>query len=96
MDLSWQEHGHCYGLYYEMGVDIWFAPDNPGGPKEGSGITGEKDRIRRAKKICKDCPVLRECLEYAIDQNCVGIWGGMDTQERQDFARDRRYGLTGL
>jgi hypothetical protein len=87
MDLSWQPLGACYGLYYEIDVDIWFPPENPGGPKEGRGVSGEKDRVRRAKKICKDCPVKQECLEYAIATDCVGIWGGMDTNERRAYAR---------
>ncbi len=87
MDLSWQKLGACYGMYYHIDEDIWFPPENPGGPKEGKGVAGEKERVRRAIKICQDCPVRQECLEYAIAGECVGVWGGMDTNERRAYAR---------
>jgi WhiB family redox-sensing transcriptional regulator len=87
MDLSWQPLGNCYGLFFELGEDLWFPPENPGGPKEGKGVSGEKARVKAAKKICKDCPVKQECLEYAIAAECVGVWGGMDTNERRHYAR---------
>jgi hypothetical protein len=83
--MSWQPSGACYGLYYEIGVDLWFPPDNPGGPKEGCGVTGEKERIRRAKTICEGCPVATQCLEFAIEHDCSGIWGGLDTAERHEY-----------
>jgi WhiB family redox-sensing transcriptional regulator len=87
MDLSWQELGACYGLYYKLGVDLWFPPENPGGPKEGKGVSGEKERIKQAKKICSTCTVKRECLAYAITHDCLGIWGGMDTKEREKYVK---------
>ena len=40
------------------------------------------------KVICKECPVRLECLEFAIDHGCTGIWGGMDAGERSRYARD--------
>lgn len=40
--------------------------------------------IRRAKQICEECPVSRDCLEYAIAQDQdYGVWGGMTAKERQ-------------
>lgn len=38
----------------------------------------------RAKRVCKLCPVRRECLLYAIENNePYGVWGGYPTRERQ-------------
>jgi hypothetical protein len=88
-DTGWQAQGKCYGLIYEGVEDLWFPPDNPGGPKDGHGVLGEPERIRAAKRICRDCPVKMECLLYSIEHNCVGIWGGLDTHERRAWARDR-------
>lgn len=90
MDLGWQELGNCWGLFYEIGVDIWFPPENPGGPKEGKGVAGEKERVRRAKRICEGCPVINTCLQYAIENDCVGVWGGFDTGERRAFAHEQK------
>lgn len=38
---------------------------------------------RRAKRICYQCPVRQECLDYAVENNISeGIWGGMSKRER--------------
>lgn len=35
-----------------------------------------------SKKVCKACPVRRECLGYALDARLVhGVWGGLDPLE---------------
>lgn len=47
---------------------------------------GESKQI--AKTICAFCPVRRECLEYAIENNeRFGIWGGKDIGERRKIRR---------
>jgi WhiB family transcriptional regulator, redox-sensing transcriptional regulator len=45
----------------------------------------ERDaRERRAKAICVQCPVRRECLDYALGVGEVhGIWGGLNETERR-------------
>lgn len=89
MDLSWQKLGACWQLFWEIGKEeLWFPPDNPGGPKEGKGVSGERARIRQAKSYCAECPVTQQCLSYAIQNDCVGVWGGMDTNERRAYARE--------
>jgi WhiB family transcriptional regulator, redox-sensing transcriptional regulator len=41
-----------------------------------------------AKKICRNCPVRRECLAYAMDAPVDhGIWGGMTERERRRYRR---------
>jgi WhiB family transcriptional regulator, redox-sensing transcriptional regulator len=45
-------------------------------------------QITRAKAICANCPVRRECLEFAQANDPIyGIWGGTTPEER---ARTRR------
>ncbi|MEB3023458.1 WhiB family transcriptional regulator [Mycolicibacter sp. MYC098] len=37
-----------------------------------------------AKRICKSCPVKRECLQHALDHDeRFGIWGGLSERERR-------------
>ena len=43
----------------------------------------------RARQVCANCPVRTDCLEYAIDADEFGIWGGLDREERRSFLRDR-------
>jgi len=81
-DLTWQLTAACLGLHGETGEDLFFPPDNPGGPKAGKGVTGEKERVEKAKAICLTCPVTRECLNYAVDNDCCGVWGGTTEGER--------------
>lgn len=41
-----------------------------------------------AKRICRLCPVQRECLIYAMDAPVDhGIWGGLTERERRGFRR---------
>jgi WhiB family redox-sensing transcriptional regulator len=43
---------------------------------------------KQAKKICRACPVRRECLAYAMDEPVDhGIWGGMTERERRRYRR---------
>lgn len=43
---------------------------------------------REAKSICKQCPVRRQCLVYAMEGPIDhGIWGGMTERERRRFRR---------
>jgi len=37
-----------------------------------------------------ECPVREQCLEFALDQNMVGIWGGTSTKERRRIKAERR------
>jgi WhiB family transcriptional regulator, redox-sensing transcriptional regulator len=44
---------------------------------------------REAKKVCRNCEVRAECLEYALatEQDC-GVWGGLSPQERRRLKRE--------
>jgi WhiB family redox-sensing transcriptional regulator len=39
-----------------------------------------------AKMVCSDCPVVGECLDYAIrNHERFGVWGGLSAWERQQL-----------
>ena len=39
---------------------------------------------RKAKAVCAKCPVVAQCLAYAIDWRVeFGIWGGLNVKERR-------------
>lgn len=43
---------------------------------------------REAKKICGQCEVSAECLEYALQNDeRFGIWGGLSERERRRLRR---------
>lgn len=42
------------------------------------------DQVLRAKAVCRTCPVVRECLSYALETGeRAGIWGGTTPDERR-------------
>lgn len=54
------------------------------------GTTGQAlIQIARAKEVCAQCPVSRECLEFALETNQdSGIWGGTSEEERRVMRRE--------
>lgn len=49
-------------------------------------------RESRAKRICSECHVRADCLDYAIRiREPHGIWGGLNEAERKQIL-DRRAG----
>jgi len=62
-------------LCRQVDIGDMFFPDKGGSTKE-------------AKRICAQCPVVDECLEYALaKQERFGIWGGYSERERRRMLR---------
>lgn len=47
----------------------------------------------RAKLICKNCPVNAECLEYGLNHEWYGVWGGMGTRTRVRIRKELNIAL---
>lgn len=41
----------------------------------------------QAKAVCTACPVKQACLQHALENDEVGVWGGTDTQQRRKLMR---------
>ena len=53
-------------------------------PSDGVGVD-------KARKICRDCPVLDTCLDYALEERIDhGVWGGCSERERRRILKRRR------
>jgi WhiB family redox-sensing transcriptional regulator len=53
-------------------------------PSDGVGVD-------RARKICRDCPVIGTCLEFALAERIDhGVWGGCSERERRRILKRRR------
>lgn len=66
-----------YALCAQTDPEIFFP--------EGNGNT------REAKKICNNCDVRDQCLNYALENDeRFGVWGGKSEHERR-YLRRRRY-----
>lgn len=43
-----------------------------------------------ARILCKSCPIVTHCLEYALDtEQTEGMWGGLSPVERRRLLRKR-------
>jgi hypothetical protein len=63
------------GAYCKGNVDLFFD-ENPA-------------RVDIAKQICSECPLGRDCLLFALEnQELYGVWGGKTYFERKIIAID--------
>ncbi|APU16705.1 MULTISPECIES: WhiB family transcriptional regulator [Actinoalloteichus] len=77
---DWQLDGACRGANSRL----FFHPESE------RGHAREK-RESRAKAICRSCPVLTQCREYALtSQEAYGVWGAMGEGERRELLKSRR------
>ena len=73
-DEVWQIKAACRGPH----AVVFFPPSRP--ERKDERIARE----RAAKEICRPCPVLQDCLDYAIRiREMNGIWGGLNETERK-------------
>lgn len=47
----------------------------------------EKRQGRERKSFCTGCPVIAECLDYALNVKVLGVWGGTTLEERNEIRR---------
>lgn len=62
------------------------------GPLDEYWMPTKGKPARRGTKICARCPVIEECLEYALShpQALEGVWGGTSERQRRVMRRQRR------
>ena len=48
--------------------------------------------FKPAMTMCSDCPVWKECAEWAIKRNEFGCWGGTTEDDRKDIRKHREGG----
>ena len=73
--MNWRHRALCYGEDPEK----WF----PGGTSGPS-----RRQIAEAKAVCRRCPVVSECLTWALESGQdAGIFGGRTEDERRALKR---------
>ena len=75
---EWVTRAVCKGL-----TDIFYD-------KNTERIEARLRREDRARQICHACPVIQQCLEYSIEHNEFGFWGGQSEVERFQHVRKKR------
>ena len=82
----WRTLAACRG----MDVNVFFPREQVGRKRKGVLPGSEKERAAVAMAVCAGCPVRLECLEYALEWGCVGVYGGMDLEGRRAYAKKKR------
>ena len=86
---DWRDQAECASFYAQTGYDAWYGPDE----EDGAYIGGQIDKEHRdwARRICAECPVKAQCLEFALtdDAGWYGIWAGLMPNEVRQLKRER-------
>lgn len=73
--MDWRKRGKCKNEDPEL-----FFPVGTSGPA--------LLQIAEAKTVCRRCPVVTECLTWALESGQdAGVWGGMSEDERRALRR---------
>lgn len=73
------------------GPDAWKRQGNCLGLNPNFMFPSKEGGFNEAKKVCTECPVKVECLEYALKNKInEGVWGGASERERRRIARQHR------
>ena len=76
---SWMEHAAC--CTPAVDPELFF-------PVSDSGSAAPP--IAAAKAVCTQCPVMGDCLAWALREEPVGIWGGTTPEERRGLRQARQ------
>ncbi len=75
---AWTEQALCAG----RNPRIWYPVD------DRTYRTEVADSYAYARTICNQCPVLEQCLQYALSTGETnGMWGGATPAERRNLRR---------
>ncbi|MFC7303826.1 WhiB family transcriptional regulator [Streptomyces monticola] len=71
--MDWLQDAACAEVDPEL-----FFPVGDGGPSV--------EQTRRAKELCRRCPVAERCLDWALETGqSEGVWGGAASEERREM-----------
>ena len=51
---------------------------------------GDSATVKAAKAVCDGCAVIEACLDHAIANETIGIWGGTSERERRRLRKGGR------
>ena len=81
------EGGACKG----KPVEWWFPVKLP--TMNRAQVAGLKASTAEAIKICDSCAIKDPCLDYSLEWEPMGIWGGYAEGERHYIRRERNLKL---
>jgi WhiB family redox-sensing transcriptional regulator len=77
VDFTWMELANCRNV-----ETATFYPE-----KHESALI---QKMKTARQVCGECDVRKECLDYALEYEPLGFWGGMSEKDRKAYRRENR------
>lgn len=76
--MHWWDQAACLDIDPELFFPLGRSPQ-------------ARRQTEEAKAVCRRCPVIKECLQCALDTHQeFGVWGGMSDEERRNIRRSRQ------
>lgn len=73
--MEWMERARCRGV----GTEMFFVE------------RGAMHKSQEAVALyCSLCVVRTSCLNFALDNHCKGMWGGVSEKKRRALAKQRK------
>ena len=85
MPGKWADKAACKG---DLWPDAWHPGDN---------LANNAQMATYALAKCKECPVRRDCLAFALTAGpraCSGVWGGTTAEQRRLLLQKSQVGVT--
>ncbi len=76
----------------------WMEEAVCGGAETEAFYSDTERFLRRlTEQYCKKCPVMNQCLEYALaSEDQFGVWGGTTPRQRREMLKQKQLGSTAL
>jgi hypothetical protein len=85
--LTWDILGDKYPDFWSKGTanctaypDLMFPEGYNSHPRE-----------LKATEVCNGCPYIKECLQFALENDEWGVWGGMTRHQRRPLRKALGY-----
>jgi WhiB family redox-sensing transcriptional regulator len=81
--------------YYEKILDTSWMEDAYCRDAEPESFYSENEQFQRklVEQYCKKCPVMNQCLEYALArEDRFGVWGGTTGRQRREILNKKPLG----
>ena len=69
--FDWWQSANCLGV----DTELFFTEE------------GSRSYPHIVKRLCQRCGVRKQCLQFAVDNDMVGYWGGTGELERKKLRR---------
>jgi WhiB family redox-sensing transcriptional regulator len=68
----------------DVDPELFFPQELEVGPNK---VVSKYSNLSEAKRVCAGCPLAMQCLEYALKNAEIGIWGGTTESQRESLRK---------